>query len=391
MRARGVARVASGRPSTRARRVVGRCRARASMDDARGAERASPTRETTTMANLDAALGTRARDGDGAATREERSTRDEASDDATRGRADPLVAYDADRDWLGAGPRWDVPHGGARFAATMLAVDASFYAAGYLAPMVEHAARASREGRDAPESAEALAEDLRRAFDDPSAFADILLDAEIIQIALGAGILALSVKKFAPLPLGWFNDAFSSSDAAVNATGRDASKWKRDAAAKAQNERASASASEAGRAILGTFLGVALVTWVLYAAGLRGGDGNGSSSVDVIEKAFAAGPHGIANLVVTTVILAPIFEETVFRGYMLPSLTKFMDTTPAIGVSALIFALIHQHGVGDTVQLVAVGLATGIVYARTRNLAASIAVHAAFNASVIALFALWVS
>ena len=273
----------------------------------------------------------------------------------------------------------------------MLAVDASFYAAGYLAPMVEHAARASREGRDAPESAEALAEDLRRAFDDPSAFADILLDAEIIQIALGAGILALSVKKFAPLPLGWFNDAFSSSDAAVNATGRDASKWKRDAAAKAQNERASASASEAGRAILGTFLGVALVTWVLYAAGLRGGGGNGSSSVDVIEKAFAAGPHGIANLVVTTVILAPIFEETVFRGYMLPSLTKFMDTTPAIGVSALIFALIHQHGVGDTVQLVAVGLATGIVYASTRNLAASIAVHAAFNASVIALFALWVS
>jgi len=53
--------------------------------------------------------------------------------------------------------------------------------------------------------------------------------------------------------------------------------------------------------------------------------------------------------------------------------------------------LIHQHGVGDTVQLIAVGLACGICYSRTRNLGASIAVHAAFNGAVIALFALWVS
>ena len=348
-------------------------------------------KRSTTMANLDAALGTRdddARD-DGAASRSDEAPRDASTrGDGARRRPDPLTTHDASEDWLGAGPRWDVPHGGARFAATMLAVDASFYAAGALAPLVYVG---SRGGVGAPESAEALAADARAAFDDPSAFADIFLDAEIIQIALGVGILALSVKKFVPLPLGWFNDALSSDDAAVNATGRDASRWRRDAAAKAQNERASASGREAGRAILGTFLGVALVTWVLYAAGLRGGDGNGSSSVDVIEKAFAAGPHGIANLIVTTVILAPCFEEVVFRGYMLPSLTKFMDTTPAIGVSALIFALIHQHGVGDTVQLVAVGLATGVVYARTRNLAASIAVHAAFNASVIALFALWVS
>ncbi len=76
---------------------------------------------------------------------------------------------------------------------------------------------------------------------------------------------------------------------------------------------------------------------------------------------------------------------------MLPTLTKFMPTTAAVGASAVIFALIHEHGIGDTVQLIAVGLATGIVYARTRNLGASIAVHATFNAAVIALFALWVS
>ena len=85
------------------------------------------------------------------------------------------------------------------------------------------------------------------------------------------------------------------------------------------------------------------------------------------------------NLIVTTVVLAPIYEEVIFRGYMLPTLTKFMPTTAAVGASAVIFALIHEHGIGDTVQLIAVGLAT------------SIAVHATFNAAVIALFALWVS
>ena len=120
------------------------------------------------MANLDAALGTRdddARD-DGAATRAERGNarRVDARTTATRGRRGSAGGVRrAIEDWLGAGPRWDVPHGGARFAATMLAVDASFYAAGALAPLVEYAARASREGRDgASESAEALAADSRR-------------------------------------------------------------------------------------------------------------------------------------------------------------------------------------------------------------------------------------
>ena len=113
--------------------------------------------------------------------------------------------------------------------------------------------------------------------------------------------------------------------------------------------------------------------------------------MELIAKSFDAGPEGVARLVVATVVLAPIFEEICFRGYLMPSLTKYVSTPVAVGASAVIFALVHQHGVGDTAQLLVVGLATGLVYARTRNLAASMAVHAAFNATVIALFALWVS
>lgn len=39
----------------------------------------------------------------------------------------------------------------------------------------------------------------------------------------------------------------------------------------------------------------------------------------------------------TTVVLAPVLEETVFRGFLLPSLTKWMGTGSAVVVSTVIF------------------------------------------------------
>lgn len=305
-------------------------------------------------------------------------------------RADPYVGYEIERDWLGAGPKWDVPWGIGRLALTMVVVDFTFYLAGFLSPIFVYSS--VRAPDEIPEDADKLAADLQSVFDDPTTFSDIFLNAEITQIVLGLVALGISVAPFAPLPKGWFNDALSSDEPERNASGRGVSKGTRDRIEKSMDERRNGSGKEALRAIVGTYLGVSLVTWILYAAGVRGGEtGQGSSSVDIIAKAFEAGPHGIINLIITTVVLAPIFEEILFRGYMMPSLTKYMPTSAAVGVSALIFALIHQHGVGDTVQLIAVGLACGICYSRTRNLGASIAVHAAFNGAVIALFALWVS
>jgi len=50
---------------------------------------------------------------------------------------------------------------------------------------------------------------------------------------------------------------------------------------------------------------------------------------------------------------------------------------------------VHEHNTGDTVQLLAVGAVAGVAYCRTRNLLASMAVHASFNLGVLVLFALW--
>jgi membrane protease YdiL (CAAX protease family) len=400
------------RRARRARSSAGGRRAATARDGRDGDDGASAMTSSETMMHLDALLGvedeveetTTRTTVDGVSSSSSSSSVAEALTEKAKttttpsalwtledvvDRPDPLATHDPERDWLGAGPRWDVKWGAARFVLTMLAVDASFYVAGFFAPVYTYVGTRAEEL--IPDDPVLLQADLQRAYDDPVIFSQIFLNAEVTQILLGLLILGLSVGPFAPLPTGWFNDVFSSDDPKRNATGRESQQWKRDAVKRAQTERAEASGREAVRAIAGTFLGVTLVTWALYVAGVRGGENSGSSSVEIIDKAFSAGPQGIVNLIVTTVVLAPAFEEVVFRGYMLPSLTKFMPTPAAVGVSAVIFALIHEHGVGDTVQLIAVGLATGIVYARTRNLGASIAVHATFNAAVIALFALWVS
>lgn len=60
-------------------------------------------------------------------------------------------------------------------------------------------------------------------------------------------------------------------------------------------------------------------------------------------------------------------------------------------LTAVIFALVHNHNQGDNVQLLTVGLLSGWAYCQTRNLVAPILVHAAFNGGVLAFFAWWVS
>ena len=60
---------------------------------------------------------------------------------------------------------------------------------------------------------------------------------------------------------------------------------------------------------------VILITALSYATGLRG-DESGTASNSTIEKAFDAGPGGALSLFLTTVVLAPLLEETVFRGFM---------------------------------------------------------------------------
>ncbi|XP_024021502.1 uncharacterized protein LOC21384633 [Morus notabilis] len=91
-----------------------------------------------------------------------------------------------------------------------------------------------------------------------------------------------------------------------------------------------------------------------------------------------------ACLVGITGVLAPILEETLFRGFFLVSLTKWVPTPVAVLVSAAVFALAHLTP-GEFPQLFVLGTAMGFSYAQTRNLLTPITIHAFWNSGVILL------
>ncbi|PAN12250.2 hypothetical protein PAHAL_2G263100 [Panicum hallii] len=91
-----------------------------------------------------------------------------------------------------------------------------------------------------------------------------------------------------------------------------------------------------------------------------------------------------AFLVGITGVLAPLLEETVFRGFLMMSLTKWFPTPVCVLVSAAVFALAHLTP-GQFPQLFLLGVTLGFSYAQTRNLLTPITIHAFWNSGVILL------
>ncbi|OKH40376.1 abortive phage infection protein [[Phormidium ambiguum] IAM M-71] len=91
---------------------------------------------------------------------------------------------------------------------------------------------------------------------------------------------------------------------------------------------------------------------------------------------------------VTAAIAAPIFEEILFRGFLLPSLTRYLPVWGAIVVSSLLFAIAHLS-LSEVLPLTTLGIVLGVVYTRSRNLLASIFLHSLWNSgTLISLFLL---
>ncbi|MCF4969010.1 CPBP family intramembrane glutamic endopeptidase [Nostoc sp. CMAA1605] len=91
---------------------------------------------------------------------------------------------------------------------------------------------------------------------------------------------------------------------------------------------------------------------------------------------------------VTAAIAAPLFEEVLFRGFLLPSLTKYLPVWGAILASGLLFAIAHLS-LSEVLPLTALGIVLGVVYTRSRNLLAPMLLHSLWNSgTLISLFLL---
>ena len=94
-------------------------------------------------------------------------------------------------------------------------------------------------------------------------------------------------------------------------------------------------------------------------------------------------PLEISLLVFSAVILAPLWEELIFRGLLYGYLKSRMSVFTALLVSSLIFSAYHLNAAA-LIPLLIVGIAAGYVYERTRSLYFAIFFHALFNASSMA-------
>ncbi|CAK9137016.1 unnamed protein product [Ilex paraguariensis] len=95
----------------------------------------------------------------------------------------------------------------------------------------------------------------------------------------------------------------------------------------------------------------------------------------------ARDPVAMALYALVLVVCAPVWEEIVFRGFLLPSLTKYMPVWCSILVSSVAFALAHFN-VQRMLPLIFLGVVMGAIYTRSRNLLPSMLLHSLWNGFV---------
>jgi len=184
----------------------------------------------------------------------------------------------------------------------------------------------------------------------------MVLITYIISVLPELPILSVCLKSFAPLPEPWFR--FKPLDL----------KW-------------------VGWGFGGYLAAVPIVflTSILVQFVLKGHGGSNALLPILVES-----QDSVAKFILwtTLAIAAPFFEELLFRGFLLPSLTKFLPFWAALSLSGFCFAVAHLN-LSDILPLTVLGMVLGFVYMRSQNLLAPMLLHALWNSgSFLALLAL---
>jgi membrane protease YdiL (CAAX protease family) len=99
--------------------------------------------------------------------------------------------------------------------------------------------------------------------------------------------------------------------------------------------------------------------------------GSDSMAVVVLIAAFA-------------IMIAPVFEEFLFRGFAYPVLKQRWGTWRALMAVSAVFAAIHFH-LPSLGPLFTLGVGLGLAYELSGSLLAPITMHALFNATNVAM------
>ncbi len=86
------------------------------------------------------------------------------------------------------------------------------------------------------------------------------------------------------------------------------------------------------------------------------------------------------------VILAPLWEEIVFRGLIFPALKRLLGGIfPGILVSSFLFASMHPQGISIWLSLASIGAASCLISYQSRSLVPSMVMHFLHNSAVLCI------
>jgi uncharacterized protein len=131
---------------------------------------------------------------------------------------------------------------------------------------------------------------------------------------------------------------------------------------------------------LGGFLIANLVVLPVLALNDKLWQGQGGSNPILSVVLESKDSLSFLLLALTASVAAPLFEEYLFRGFLLTSLTRYFSGWQSIALSALIFAIAHLS-VSEILPLATLGMVLGYVYQRTGSLLASMLLHGLWNGS----------
>jgi membrane protease YdiL (CAAX protease family) len=97
----------------------------------------------------------------------------------------------------------------------------------------------------------------------------------------------------------------------------------------------------------------------------------------------AESPRDRAAVLVMAIVVAPLAEEFIFRGYLYPVGKKYLGGFAAAMVTAALFAVLHGH-TASLPALFTLALCLVLSYEKTGSLLVPMIMHAVFNAVSVA-------
>ena len=119
---------------------------------------------------------------------------------------------------------------------------------------------------------------------------------------------------------------------------------------------------------------VLVTSWLMNS--LVGDQGGSNPLLELVLRSQE--PLSLILLLLTTVVIAPLFEELVFRGALLPVLAQAYGRVLGVIVSALVFALAHLS-VGEFPPLVVLGLGLALLRLSSGRLFPCVLMHSLWN------------